>query len=171
LKKSIRDNNIASLEKLKQNQNPIRCEFKLYSTNTDWLNWDNLKGNYRDIFNRYLGLLAVIYNNRVDGCITVKGKENPNFKRVVKCASQENKTRFKNKRGDDQLKKRESWPDEVLHPEKAMTVEGLHDKREKTIAEMKRGAEDKANMVKKSWMDEIGQKLDGNGKADGKDGL
>jgi hypothetical protein len=171
LKKSVRDNNIASVKELERKQNPVRCEFKLYSTNTDWLNWDNLKGNYQDIFNRYLELLAVIYNNQVDGCLTVKGKENRNFKRVVRCALRENRTRFRNKRGGDQLKKRETWPDDVLHPEKAMTAEELHDKRKTTTTVMKRGAEDKANMAKKNWMDGIGQKAGGNGMEDVKDGL
>jgi hypothetical protein len=171
LKKSIRDNNIAPVEELEQKQNPIRCEFKLYSTNTNWLNWDNLRGNYQDIFNRHLGLLAVIYNNQVDGCITVKGQENPNFKRVVKYANRENKTRFKNKRGGDQLKQRETWPDDVLHPEKSMTAEELDDKRAKTVAEVKQGAENKANMAKKSWMDEIGRKVGRNGDGDVQDGL
>jgi hypothetical protein len=171
LKKSIKDNNIASVRELEQNQNPLRCEFRLYSTNTDWLNWDNLKGNYQVIFNRYLGLLAVMYNNQVDGCVTVKGTENPNFKRVVRCALRDNKIRFKNKQGSSQLKKRETWPDDVLHPEKAMTAEGLQDKREKTAAEMKWEAENKANRAKKKLMDEIGQKVGRNGKGDGKDGL
>jgi hypothetical protein len=118
-----------------------------------------------------LGLLAVIYNNQVEGCVTARGKENPNFKRIVRCAQHDNKTRFKNKRGGDQLKKREVWPSEVLHPEKVLTAEELQDKRETTVAEMNRGTEGEANMAKKDWLDGIGLKTGGNGTDGGKDGL
>jgi len=104
LEKSIKDNNHASVEILKKCQNPIRCEFKVYSNNSYWLNWDNLKGNYQQIFNRYKEYLAVIYNNQVFGCLSVKGNENPNFKNVVKTAKENNMVRFSNAQG--KLKKK-----------------------------------------------------------------
>ena len=104
LEKSIKDNNHASREKIIKNQNPWRCEFKIFSNNSNWLNWDNFKGNYQQIFNRYKEYLAVIYNNQVDGCLSVKGNENPNFRNVVKAAKENNMVRFSNAKG--QLKKK-----------------------------------------------------------------
>jgi hypothetical protein len=105
LGKLIKDNNHASVEVLKKNQNPWRCEFKVFSNNSQWLNWDNLKGNYQQILNRHKEYLAVIYNNQVDGCLTVKGNENPNFRNVVKTAKENNMIRFSN--ANEQLKKKE----------------------------------------------------------------
>jgi hypothetical protein len=37
-------------------QNPIRLEFKIYATNSDWLHYDNLKGDCIQIMNRYTAL-------------------------------------------------------------------------------------------------------------------
>jgi hypothetical protein len=105
LKKSIKDNNIASVGNLIKYQNPWRCEFKVFSNNSNWLNWDNLKGDYQQVFNRYKEYLAVIYNNQVDGSLTVKGNENPNFINVVKTAKEKNMIRFRN--ANERLKKKE----------------------------------------------------------------
>jgi hypothetical protein len=96
LEKSIKDNNHASVETLIKYQNPIRCEFKIYSNNSNWLHWDNLLGDYQTIFNRYKNYLAVIFNNYIDGCLTVKGDENNNFINIVKTAKTQNMIRFSN---------------------------------------------------------------------------
>jgi len=106
LAKSIKDNNHASVEILKQYQNPIRCEFKVFINNSIWLNWNNLKGTYQQVFNRYRDYLAVIYNNQVQGCIKVKSDENPNFISIVRTANKNNMVRFRNPRGFSNRKKR-----------------------------------------------------------------
>jgi hypothetical protein len=157
LNKSIKDNNKGDVKKLINMQNPIRCEFKLYATNSEWLHWDNLRGPYPDIFNRYKRYLATIYNNQVAGCISVKGKENPNFRKVVVTASNENNTRFKNRKHTPQLKKREVWTEDVLHPEKTLTEDERISKR-KAILEKLTGLPVKGKQeVVKTRMDEIGK--------------
>ena len=81
---------------------PIRTEFRLYSDNTPWLHWDNLKGDYQDIFNRHIKLLATIYNNYVSECITVSSKTNKGFNKIIKEAEKSNPIRYTG----GQLKKR-----------------------------------------------------------------
>jgi hypothetical protein len=101
--------------------------------------------------------LAVIYNNQVAGCISVKGKENPNFKRVVVTAGNENNTRFKNRRHMPQLKKREVWTEDVLHPERALTEDERIGKR-KAITEKLTGLPVKGKReAVKERMDEVGK--------------
>jgi hypothetical protein len=133
LEKSIKDNNKGSVEELKQNQNPRRLEFKLYSCNSDWLYWDNFKGNYRQIFNRYKNYLAVIYNNYLAGCFKVKGNENLNFNEIVKLAKRDNRIRFKNK--GDKLKKSETLKADDLTPEKGLSKIELK-KKKQTITDL-----------------------------------
>jgi hypothetical protein len=105
LEKMIKENNHASVETLIKYQNPVRCEYKVYSNNSTWLHWDNLKGTYKDIFDRYKSYLAVIYNNYVAGNIVVKGNENPNFKSIIDTAMRQNKIRFTNN-GKSKLKQK-----------------------------------------------------------------
>jgi len=81
---------------------PMRTEFRLYADNTPWLHWDNLRGTYQEIFDRHVKLLATIYNNYVSGCITVNGKANKNFNKVIKEAEKNNPIRYTG----GQLKKR-----------------------------------------------------------------
>jgi len=82
---------------------PIRTEFRLYADNTPWLHWDNLRGNYQEIFNRHKMLMATIYNNHVRECITVTNKENKNFNKVMKAAKDEEPIRYTGK----ELKKKQ----------------------------------------------------------------
>jgi hypothetical protein len=132
LKKSIRDNNKAPVKELKTNQNEIRCEYKIYSCNSDWLHWDNFKGDYKAIFNRYKEYLAVIYNKYVAGCFTVHGKENSNFKKIIRLGEENNKIRFRN--AGKKLRSKEPFSQEILHPHKALSREKLAE-RQKEIHE------------------------------------
>jgi len=86
------------------NENPIRLEFKVFANNSIWLHWHNLRGTYQEIFNRYKDYLAVVYNNQINGCVTIRGDENPNFQRIVNIAKKNHMIRFRNKR--DLLKKK-----------------------------------------------------------------
>ena len=101
--KDIKDNQIPT-DVILSNPKTIRTEFRLYSDNTDWLHWDNLKGDYQTIFNRHINLLATIYNNYLRGCFTVNSKTNKNFKKIVKVAEENDSIRYSGKR----LKKRVS---------------------------------------------------------------
>lgn len=91
--KDLKDNHIKKQDIL-NNPNGIRFEWKLCLNNTSWLHWDNLKGNYKAIFNRYKECLAVVFNNNISGCITVHGKENKNFNKVKVLAVKTGKVRY-----------------------------------------------------------------------------
>jgi hypothetical protein len=111
-----------------ETQNPERLEFRIYAGNSRWLHWDNLKGNYQQIFNRYEEYLATLYNNYVLGCLTVRGKENPNFKKLVKLAERNNCIRFKNK--DGKLRRKEVMKNEELFPKKVLTAHMVAKRRQ-----------------------------------------
>ena len=100
-KKDIRDNQIPR-DVVTGNPKSIRTEFRLYADNTDWLHWDNLRGDYQAIFNRHKDLLAVIYSNYIKGCITTNCNDNKNFGKVVKTAERKSPIRYSGKK----LKKR-----------------------------------------------------------------
>jgi hypothetical protein len=85
----------------------------LSSGNTDLLHWDNFKGTYTQIFNRYVNYLAVIYNNYIEGRIEVKGNENPRFMKIIETAFEEGKTRYRNK--DKKLKTQETYNRDMLN--------------------------------------------------------
>lgn len=131
LKKLIKDNNKGSVEKLTRIQNPARLEFRIYATNSKWLHWDNLRGNYQQVFDRYKEYLATIYNNFIFGCLTVRGKENPNFKKITKIAQKNNRIKFRNKGG--KLRQKETLRDENLFPETALSPHKIEEKK-KAIA-------------------------------------
>jgi hypothetical protein len=155
LRKSIIDNNIAGVDELRKTQKPIRCEFKLYSCNTEWLHWDNLRGNYQDIFNRYTRYLATVFNTKVAGCITVKGNENPNFKKVIKVARKENNTMFKNRKHTPNLKSKETWPKDVLHPERELTADELVNRRNEMVVTLKKVPANGENSALEKRLEEI----------------
>jgi len=102
MKKDIKGKRI-SHDDINNYARPTRTEFRLYADNTPWLHWDNLKGDYQQIFNRHIGLLATIYNNYVHGCITVNKNANINFREIIKEADKNNHTRYKG----NKIKKRE----------------------------------------------------------------
>jgi hypothetical protein len=66
-----------------------RCEFKLYNSNTQWLHWDNLRGNYDAIFKRYKRYLAMLYVKHLTGCIQSFTSYNPHFAAIKEQARQE----------------------------------------------------------------------------------
>jgi hypothetical protein len=76
---------------------PMRIEFRLYADNSKWLHWDNLRGNYQDILDRHLQLLATTFNTKVRGCITLNSNENKNLKRIIKLAEKRDPIRFTGK--------------------------------------------------------------------------
>jgi hypothetical protein len=150
LRKSIKDNNIASVEELSKNQREIRCEYKIYSCNSEWLHWDNFQGNYKTVFNRYKEYLAVLYNKYISGCLTVHGKENPNFKKIIKIAERDNKIRFTNLKG--KLKKRE------VH-KRVFSEEKLNEKVKKIMDNFEQFSVKKMRNIKSRKSDEISSLL------------
>jgi hypothetical protein len=117
--KLIKDNNKMRKEEILKNNDKRRGEIKLYSSNSKWLHWDNFMGTYKHIFNRYLEYLAVIYNNYILGCLLIHGKENPNFKKIMKLAEKNNNIRYKNRKS--KLKKHVVWEKEKLMPDKFLS--------------------------------------------------
>jgi hypothetical protein len=149
--KDLKDNHIKRRD-IKNNQNGKRFEWRLYCNNSEWLHWDNLKGNYKTIFNRHKEYLAVIYNNYMAGCIITHGKENKNFNKVKRIAEKENRVRYtgtKLKKADDNLT--------GCAMENADDAEGS---KEKIIADFDRFQVKKANIKKASGMKEFVQKCE-----------
>lgn len=166
LEKSIKDNNHAPVETLIKTQNPIRLEFRIYANNSKWLHWDNLKGDYQKIFNRYKEYLAVIFNNYIAGCLTIKGKENNNYKKIIKTAKSKNRERFRTK--GEKLKQNDVLTDEYLFPNKTLSKFKL-DKNKQRIIECFTGlSTKKANIIKSGKfnenMIELNKKRENNGK-------
>jgi hypothetical protein len=111
------DNNKTTHKVLDQYQNELRAEFKLDSQNTDFLHWDNFRGNYLQIFKRHMDNLATIYYNKVNGIINFKCKENPNFKKVITKAIKNKPQKYNGKK----LNKSYDYPEEKLHPDKVLS--------------------------------------------------
>jgi hypothetical protein len=143
--KDRRDNQIPR-HIVEANKNTIRTEFRLYADNSEWLNWDNLRGNYANIFNRHLGYLAVLYNQMVRGCLAAKGRNNKNFKKIVKKAVEENPIRYRGKG----LKKRVRL-DEIKEFDRenkeAKRLEGL---RKFGLFSQKKGNSEKAGKMRET---------------------
>jgi hypothetical protein len=116
LAKSIQDNHVSRKE-LEENQNPIRAEFRIDSANTDLLHWNNLKGNYFQIFKRYMNYLAVVYNTHIRGLVDFKCNENQSFQKVINTARKKNPQRYT----EGKLKKSYEYSNEKLHPETAFS--------------------------------------------------
>jgi len=85
------------MSKIAANQYEKRTEFRLYSGNTDWLNWDNLKGTYLQIFNRHKNYLAVIYNDYIYGCLNISKSADNSFTKVMKTAKANGNYRYRGK--------------------------------------------------------------------------
>jgi hypothetical protein len=170
LKKSIEDNNHASIETLIKTQNPIRLEFRVYANNSKWLHWDNLKGDYQKIFNRYKEYLAVIFNNYITGCLTIKGKENNNYKKIIKTARSKNRERFRTKGG--KLKQNDILTDKDLFSNKTLS-QFRPDKKKQGIIENFTGlSKKKVNIMKigifNKTMTELNKNRGNNGKTEQK---
>jgi hypothetical protein len=125
------DNNKGSIKELDSIENRKKCEYKIYCNNSDWLHWDNFKGDYKAIFNRHLGYLSVIYNTKVRGCLSIHGEENPNFKKVIKLAEKENKVRYTNK--GEKLKKSITYSDDILFPKKKLSEAEMGKRKDEIV--------------------------------------
>jgi hypothetical protein len=95
MKKLLHDNNKDTIENIKEKQNEIRCEIRLTRINSPYLNWDNFKGTYRNIINRFLPYLSVIYTNHICGLFAVKGKDNKQFNKIVVLSKKQQKIRYR----------------------------------------------------------------------------
>jgi hypothetical protein len=83
IEKLLRDNNKDTAKNIKKYQNEIRCEIRLTNENCPYLRWDNFKGAYKNIINRFSDYLSVIYGNHICGLFNVKGNENKRFKKII----------------------------------------------------------------------------------------
>jgi hypothetical protein len=101
-KKYLHDNHIKKSEIEKQNIE-YRIEARLGRENCAYLNIDNLAGNYETIFKKFQSFLAVLFFTHLYNYITVKGKGNTYYTRLVRKAK-EGKVKYYNR---DRLKKSE----------------------------------------------------------------
>jgi hypothetical protein len=146
--KDAKDNHIKKAV-IDSNPNGKRFEWRLYCNNSEWLHWDNLRGSYKAVFNRYKEYLAVIYSNHMEGRIVTHGKENKNFNKVRKIAEKEQRVRYtggKLKKTDDNL------------PGCSLKNAGDAAAREKAVTEFDRFSEKKINIRKAGEMKEFVQK-------------
>jgi hypothetical protein len=95
LSKLLHDNNKDTAENIKNFQNEIRCEIRLFSNNSPYLQWENFKGNYTNIINRFIPYLSVIYNNHICGLFNVKGKENKEFNKIISLSQKQQSKRYR----------------------------------------------------------------------------
>jgi hypothetical protein len=93
--KLLHDNNKDTAENIKKYQNEIRCEIRLFSYNSSYLQWENFRGSYKNIINRFIPYLAVIYNNHICGLFRVKGKENKQFNKIISLSQKEQIIRYR----------------------------------------------------------------------------
>jgi len=104
--KDLHDNHF-SKDSIMKHKYPLRIEFRIYSSNSDWLNMDNLKGSSRIIFNRYLEYLAYLYNKFLLYTVEFKTNGNPELCKIVTVAGkQTHYSRFRSNR----LKTRKNEP-------------------------------------------------------------
>jgi hypothetical protein len=96
--KLLHDNNKDTAENIKKYQNEIRCEIRLFSGHPNYLLWDNFKGTYRNIINRFSDYLSVIYGNHICGLFNVKGNENKQFKKIISLFQERQKEQQKDKK-------------------------------------------------------------------------
>ncbi|MDR1584196.1 MAG: hypothetical protein LBS55_13250, partial [Prevotellaceae bacterium] len=157
LEKSIKDNNHASVADLIKEQNPIRLEFRLLSNNCDWLHWDNLKGNYIEIFSRYLDYLAVTFNTLLQGNLSVKGNENPQYKKIIKTAIKDNRIRFTNK--GHKLRYKEKCGADFLNVKETSSENNIEQKKEEIINSLSKNINKKSNILAIEKMREIARQL------------
>jgi hypothetical protein len=93
--KLLHDNNKDTVENITEYQNEIRGEIRLSRINCPYLQWDNFKGTYRNIINRFLPYLSVIYNNHLCGLFTTSGKENRQFNKITSYSRKQHKVRYR----------------------------------------------------------------------------
>ena len=88
-------------EKIQNHKWKMRLEFRLSRDNCVYLNPQNLNGTYLQVLNRYLELLAILYNRFCREKVYVVINNNPKLKKVVKKADElKSVSRFTNKSGN-----------------------------------------------------------------------
>lgn len=89
------------LEQIHNHRWKMRLEFRLSRDNCVYLNLQNLNGTYLQVLNRYLELLAILYNRFCREKVYVVINNNPKLKKVVKKADElKSVSRFTNKSGN-----------------------------------------------------------------------
>jgi hypothetical protein len=122
-------NNTASHEEIMANQNRWRLEARVRSCNSSgWLHWDNFRGTYKNIFNRYKEYLAARYNAFQTGFLTVRGTENPNLREVIRIAEEKGMVRYRGTR----LKKTGRLEKEDQDPHRYLSDAEMAEKQEWT---------------------------------------
>ena len=100
-----RTNRMYSSEVLDKLKSSMRIEFKLYRTNTKWLNLGNLDGTYLQILNKHLDYLAMQFYRYLLDNVDVETRHNPLFRKIIDAVDEmENFVRFRPK----ELKSREN---------------------------------------------------------------
>jgi hypothetical protein len=115
-----------------------RMEFRLDIGGNagQWLGWMNFRGNYFDIFQRYLGYLSVFYRNFLYGNIETSGKENTMSNKIKHAAKKLPDSRStKNRYRGTALAHTDIIPEEYLYPNRLSQSE-KEEKRIHTLAEM-----------------------------------
>lgn len=89
------------LEKIHNHKWKMRMEFRLSRDNCHYLHPQNLNGTYLQVLNRYLELLALLYNRFCWGKIYIEKNKNTKLKKVVEQADKMKfVSRFTNKSGN-----------------------------------------------------------------------
>ena len=89
------------LEQIRNHKWKVRLEFRLSRDNCNYLHPQNLNGTYLQVLNRYLELLALLYNRFCWGNIYVEINKNTKLKKVVEQADKMKFiSRFTNKSGN-----------------------------------------------------------------------
>lgn len=109
LAKLISDNQTSN-EELQSNQFPIRLEFRLNNINCNWLHINNLKGSYKQIFNRFCPFLEIKYNQLFADNISINPNNNKYLKKLVEGAKTNSAQRYT---GDELKKSNKILPDSL----------------------------------------------------------
>jgi hypothetical protein len=87
-KKDIRDNHFTH-DSIMKHRYPYRLEFRIYISNSNRLHLDNFQGSARQIFNRYIGYLAFLFNKYLRSNIEVKKNKNPELSKLMRTANEQ----------------------------------------------------------------------------------
>jgi hypothetical protein len=135
--KLLHDNNKDTIENIEKYQNEIRCEIRLFSNTSPYLRWENFKGSYKNIINRFIPYLSVIYGNHICGLFRVKGKENKQFNKIISLFQNQKKERYRgnnlheSKKALENIQRAEEKQNDIL--EKSDKTTSNYAKRKKAL--------------------------------------
>jgi len=89
-----------SNKEIEMMSNYIRLEFRLCTSNCDYMNMSNIRGEYDKVFMRYLPYLATVYSKLAKGSLEINAKQHKNLKKILnECEKDRVRAKGKLKRG------------------------------------------------------------------------